>query len=232
MELNLFNGLIKNRKNNDESEQLINELENFFEKDKIEENTNKLDRSKSLSEIKLEDENILTSFRDKMYIERNKILNNYATKTLDKGKMIYIYERNSKLDNGYNMCVCEEGQSHNIIEETSNKLPNGAGIGSVLRYINGKYILDMEATNEISKQISEMKQNLLKEQDEFLKSQRIEGHIYEVSEKSNDRVWLFDTNSNDDFAEAIEEIDFPKELLEAITEGDLVIFKNGSYEKY
>lgn len=173
---------------------------------------------------------IITEFRDKMYIQRSKILNDYAKQTVDKGTMYYIYDKNSKLEDGYNLCICEEEKSHIIIEANSNILPNGATIGSVLRKFEGNYILDNEATKDVSEKIEKMKDELLEKQTEFFNSKRIEDHIYEVSEKGNDRVWIFDITNNSD--EALEEIDFPKELLQNAKVGDLFIYKNGEYKQY
>lgn len=173
---------------------------------------------------------IITEFRDKMYIQRRKILNDYAKQTIDKGQMYYIYDKNSKLEDGYNLCICEEEKSHIIIEANSNILPNGATIGSVLRKFEGNYILDNEATKDVSERIEKMKDELLKKQTEFFNRKRIEDHIYEVSEKGNDRVWIFDITNNSD--EALEEIDFPKELLQNAKVGDLFIYKKGEYKQY
>lgn len=173
---------------------------------------------------------IITEFRDKMYIQRRKILNDYAKQTINKGQMYYIYDKNSKLEDGYNLCICEEEKSHIIIEANSNILPNDTKIGSVLRRFEDNYILDNEATKDVSERIEKMKDELLKKQTEFLNSKRVEGHIYEVSEKGNDRVWIFDITNNSD--EALEEIDFPKELLQNAKVGDLFIYKNGEYKQY
>lgn len=173
---------------------------------------------------------IITEFRDKMYIQRRKILNDYAKQTINKGQMYYIYDKNSKLEDGYNLCICEEEKSHIIIEANSNILPNDTKIGSVLRKFEGNYILDNEATKDVSEKIEKMKDELLEKQTEFFNSKRIEDHIYEVSEKGNDRVWIFDITNNSD--EALEEIDFPKELLQNAKVGDLFIYKNGEYKQY
>lgn len=173
---------------------------------------------------------IITEFRDKMYIERSKILNDYAKQTSNKGEMYYIYDKNSKLQDGYNLCICKEEKSHTIIEANSNTLPNGARIGSVLRKSEDNYALDNEATKDISKRIEKMKEDLLEKQTEFLNSKRIEGHIYEISEKGNDRVWIFDITNNSN--EALEEISFSKELLQDAKVGDLFVYENGEYKKY
>lgn len=74
-----------------------------------------------------------------------------------------------------------------------------------------------------------MKDELLEEQTEFLKSKRIEDHIYEMSENNEGRAWLFDITESS--TEAIEEIDFPQELLNDSREGDLFVYKNGEYQK-
>lgn len=51
--------------------------------------------------------------------------------------------------------------------------------------------------------------------------------------KGSDRAWLYDiTNENSHGMEEIEEINFPKELLQDATEGDLFIYENGKYQKY
>ena len=179
----------------------------------------------------MDDENkIISNYRDKMLLERANILNNYASKTIDEGEMFYIYSKNSKLEDFYNLCTCKKEESHTVIEVSRKDLPDGAEIGSVLRKIGDNYILDENASIEIAEQINNMKSKLLEEQAEFLESKRIEGHIYEMSEKSGDRAWLFDITSES--SEGVEEIDFPIELLTDGKEGDLYIYINGKYQKH
>lgn len=234
MNLDLINNITNDIKNNKLVQSFIKELQNYLESS-ISKN--------SYINIEKEDiplinangyENKITAkYRDKMYIERAHILNTYAKQTSDKGKMYYIYDKNSKMPNGYNLCICEEGNSHTIIEKNKNDLPNGVKIGSVLRKSENDFILDEKATKEISQKIYKMKDKLLKEQKKFLESKRIEGHIYEMSENSGDRVWLYDiTNESINGIEGVEEIEFPKELLKDGQEGDLFVYKNGKYQKY
>lgn len=217
MKLDLINGIANNTK---------------FVQDFIKELQDYLERKEDISLINPihKGNKIITEFRDKMYIERSKILNDYAKQTIDKGQMYYIYDKNSKLEYVYNLCICEDEKSHTIIEANSNILPNGAKIGSILRKLKDSYILDNEATKDISEKIEKMKDELLEKQTEFLNSKRIEDHIYEVSENGKDRIWIFDITSNSD--EALEEIDFPKELLQNAKVGDLLIYKNGEYKQY
>ncbi|MBR3132573.1 MAG: DUF3006 domain-containing protein [Clostridia bacterium] len=219
MSLDLINALVNDVKKNRIFSGFIKELRNHLEKEDL-----------KLIGPTYNENKITVKYRDKMLIERGNILNNYAQKSLSDGELYYIYSKNSKMSDGYNLCNCEREKSSDIIEVNSGELPYGATIGSVLRKQGDSYILDQEATNEIAKEINNMKEKLLKEQSEFLEGNRIEGHVYELYENNGDRAWLFDITSGN--SEGIEEIDFPEDLLTNGKEGDLFIYKNGEYQKY
>ena len=121
----------------------------------------------------------------------------------------------------------KEGESHEIIKADINDIPENAGVDSVLRISDGKYILDNQATKYVEEETMNVIEKILKEQADYLAEKRIEGHIYEVTEKGIDRVWLYDNNS--DNGEIIEEIEFPMDLLNKIEEGDTVKYENGKY---
>ena len=226
MNLDLVNKLFNNTNKSKSIQNFIEELQNHLKNNMF----NIKKEEISLLDTSFNGNKITTKYRDKMLLERSSILNNYASKTSKKGEMYYIYGKNSKMENGYNLCICEKEKSRIVIEEATNNLPEGAEIGSVLRKNEDNYILDEEATSIISEEIENMKERILEEQTEFLSSNRIEGHIYELSEKNEDRAWLFDITNNS--SEGIEEIDFPQELLADSKEGDLFIYKDGEYQKY
>ena len=233
MDLDIFNNIGNDVKNNKFVEDFIKELQNNLENNISNNNINTKDDEIPLDNPTHNGNKIITTYRDKMYIERAHILNNYAKQTVEKGQMYYIYDKNFKMQDGYNICVCEEGKSNTIIEAEKKDLPDEAEIGSVLRKNGNKFDLDEEATKEILQEINSMKTQLLEEQTEYLKSKRIEGHIYEMSENSGDRAWLYDiTNESSNEIEGVEEIDFPAELLKDGKEGDLFIYKDGEYQKY
>lgn len=217
MNLDLFNKLTNNNTENNIVQKFIKELGEFLEKS-----------SSVNKESILQNEKITTEYRDKINIEKNKILNTYAKETIDEGTMYYIYSKNSKNEFDYNLCICEEGKSNKVIVVQEKELPKNAGIGSILRLKNEKYVLDSKATNEISNQVQEITNKLLEEQSEKLEEYRIEGHSYEVIDKSSDRVWLIDNNKNNE--KSFEEIDFPEELLNKVNEGTVVKYINGKYE--
>lgn len=219
MKLDLINELADGLKNSNFIQSFINELQEYL-------------KTKVGGEIILDKHNerkMITKYEDKMLLERNRILNNYAKQTNNKGEMYYIYSKNSKNEDRYNLCICEENRSHDVIEVSINELPNGVAIGSILRKNENGYCLDEEATRYIMTALEDMKDKILEEQTQYLNSKRIEGHVYEISEIDNDRAWLFDTTSNSN--EGIEEIDFPIELLQNSDEGDLFVYQNGEYKK-
>lgn len=173
---------------------------------------------------------ITTKYKDKMLLERSSILQDYAQNSKEKGEMYYIYSANG---NKYNLSVCEKGQEHTVITKNSLELPSGSEVGSVLRKQGDVYTLDNDATNDIKTKINNMIKENIQEQSKYLESKRIEGHIYEVGEKYDNRIWLYDTtNIANGGIEGVEEIDFPQELYNNANEGDKFIYSNGAYVKY
>ena len=224
MNLDLVNKVFHDVKNNNFVQGFIKELQNHLENINIEkEDISLLNPIHNGSKI-------ITKYRDKMYVERANILNNYAKQTLEKGQMYYIYSKNSKMKDVYNSCICKEGESNKVFEISKDELPQGSKTGSILRKNGDYFSLDEEATIEIENKIYNMKSKILEKQEEFLKNKRLEGHVYEISEKDIDRVCLFDITNGSN--EEIEEIEFPIELLKDGKEGDLFVFRNGKYQKY
>ncbi len=104
--------------------------------------------------------------------------------------------------------------------------------GSVLRKQDIGFVLDNEGTNYVAREINTMIKEKIKEQREYLNSKRIEGHTYEVGEKYDGRIWLYDRdNVTNGGIDGIEEIEFPKELYQEAKEGDLFTYQNGEYKR-
>lgn len=222
MNLDLENNLIKNNKSESQINSLMSNLKEYIEK-------NLLQLDKKLHQNNFDENKLITKYRDKMNLEKINLINSYADKTKEKGQMYYIYGKNSEQINTFNLSICNEENSHTVIEENISNLPKNVEVGSVLRKEEEKYILDNTATQELTAEISELQEKIMQEQQDFLQSKRIENHTYEVSEKSEDRIWLFDITSNE--TEALEEINIQPELLKDFKEGDILIYKDGKYEK-
>ena len=169
MRLDLVNNIVNDMRNNKLVQSFIKELQNYLESS-ISKNSYMNIEKEDISLVNpIHNGNkIIAKYRDKMYTERTHILNNYAKQTLDKGKMYYIYDKNSKMVDGFNLCICEEEHSHTVIEKSKDCLPEGAKIGSILRYAESGFIIDEEATKAISQEINQMKSKLIEEQTKYL----------------------------------------------------------------
>lgn len=226
MDLSVFKDIKNNLDGKERKEVLtfLKELSNYIEKDDL-----KVDRN-MLEEVQ-EENKLISKFKDEMLLERIDILNNYAKETSEKGSMYFIYDKNSMDENKYNMCLCNENDIYKVIEIDKNNLPEGAKLNSVLRESNGQYILDKESTNDLSIKIKEMVNKLFDEQEKYLQEYRMEGHIYKVDEKEEDRAWLVDITNNNNMqrSETIEEINIPEDVLNHIKEGSKIKFEDEKY---
>ena len=117
MNLDLVNNLVNDVKNNKFVQNFIKELRNYLE-NSISENSYVNSKREDIPLVNTTHNvnKIITKYRDQMLIERANILEKYAKQTLNKGEMYYIYSKNSKMTNGYNLCICEEGKSPTVVK--------------------------------------------------------------------------------------------------------------------
>ena len=236
MNLDLINNLFNNLKENEFVQNFMKELSEHLENN-IGNNSNTASsvgewNNLLSNDLTIDNQKVISKYRDEMLTERNNILQKYAENIKETGEMYYIYNISENKKNSYNLSNCTVEKSNEVITKQIEELPEGVRLGSVLREQNGSFILDVEATKIVGEEINQMIQEKLKQQDEYLDSKRIEGHVYEVGEKYSGRIWLYDLNNNPNSGEeGIEEIEFPKDLYQTAKEGDLFIYKNGEYQK-
>lgn len=226
MNLEIVNDVVKAVKGADDTFDFICELKNYVEKikdNKQKDENLKVEKQKKIEKEKEKQSNLVyvplekiksktnsneiedmlldssktqgkitTKYRDEMLKERRKILEIYAKNTAEKGEMYYIYNRES----GFNLTDCSTGKSSIVLKMSESELPEGATLGSVLRKEGNKFVLDEKATEEVKRAIYSSEIEKLKEQRKFLQSKRIEGHIYQIAEKSDKTSFLFDVTSN------------------------------------
>ena len=206
MKLDFINDLVNNLKDSNVVENFMNELSEYLEKN----SGNQIDLMSD--NLHINGSRVISKYRDIILTERNNILQEYAKNTS-------------------NLCSCEEGRSHEVITKNINELPNGADVGCVLRENNGEFSVDVDGTKNVNNQINEMINDKLQEQSQYLKSKRIDGHVYEVGEKYEGIVELYDLADSDNGMEAVEEIEFSDSLYNSVNEGDRLVYKNGEYIK-
>ena len=219
MNLDLFNNLINNTKESGFIQNFIKELGEFMENNLFNNERNQ----ESLVQKILDGRTLTTRFRDLINIERQSIINSYSR---EHGEIYYIY--NKEDNNTYGIVSHKNGESNLEICAKESQLPKGAGVDSVLRVENGKFVLDENATKELQEELTEMINKLLEEQANRLESQRVEGHIYSFVEKYGDIVELIDETNYT--GECFEEIDFPSEIANKANQGDMFKYINGEYQ--
>lgn len=228
MNLDLVNDLFNNLKENKFVQNFMKELSNYLEKNLSNNNFSSnswIDLSND--DLTIFDTKITTKFRDEMLVERNNILQNYAKNINDADDIFYIYSINSNNKNSYNLYNC---RTNEIVTKSIDDLPNGSKLGSILSYKSGNFILDNEATEMLGNEITSMIKDKIIEQNEYLVNNRLEGHVYEVGEKSDGRVWLYDLNNTNGESDGFEEVEFSTELYDRISEDDRVVFRDSKYK--
>ena len=222
MNLDFVNNLFNNLKENKLAKDFMNELSDYLENNEW---NNLLSGDLTINNTK-----IISKYKDKMLKERSSILQNYAESTREAGEMYYIYNVSENERNSYN--ISKADKSHKVVTMPVEDLPEGARLGTVLRKQGEEFILDANATRIVGKKINEMIEEQIKEQNQFLSNKRIDGHTYEVEDKDNDRIWLYDLNNiTGGGIEEFEEIEFPKDLYEMTKKGNKFLYKNGMYIK-
>lgn len=222
MNLDFINNLFNNLKENKLAIDFMNELSDYLENN----GWNNL----LADDLTINDTKIISKYKDNMLKERANILQDYAENTKVAGEMYYIYNVSKNEKNSYN--ISKTDKSHKILTLSIDELPKGTQLGSVLRKQGDKFILDANATRIVGKRINEMIEEQIKKQNQFLKDKRIDGHMYEVEEKDNGRIWLYDLNNIEGGGiEEFEEIEFPKDLYQMSKKGDKFLYKDGGYQK-
>ena len=222
MNLDFVNNLFNNLKENKLAKDFMNELSDYLENN----GWNNL----LADDLTINDTKIISKYKDNMLKERANILQDYAENTKEAGEMYYIYNVSENEKNSYN--ISKTDKNHKILTLSIDELPKETQLGSVLRKQGDKFILDANATRIVGKRINEMIEEQIKKQNQFLKDKRIDGHMYEVEEKDNGRIWLYDLNNIEGGGiEEFEEIEFPKDLYQMSKKGDKFLYKDGGYQK-
>lgn len=232
MDLGFVKDALKELKDSNFVQNFEKELSKYVEENITNDSKNVSITENNMNNLEINYKNLISKYRDEILKERFNILQNYAKSTQENGEMYYIYD-NSSEKNAYNLCICDSEKSQEVIVKKTEELPQGATIGSVLRKEGENFSLDLKGTEEVGKEINDMIQEKIEDQNKYLESKRIEGHVYEVGEKNEGKISLYDLNNKAESGmEEIEEISFPTNLYEIAKEGDKFIYKDGEYQKY
>ena len=127
MNLDLVNDLFNNLKENKFVQNFMKELSNYLEKNLSNNNFSIGSNSwidLSNDDLTIFDTKITTKFRDEMLVERNNILQDYATNINDTDDIFYIYSINSNNKNSYNLR--SEEHTSELQHQPQSRMPSSA----------------------------------------------------------------------------------------------------------
>lgn len=225
MSLEFLNNLKENLSKNETLSNVVDGIQDFITEvaDKLNDKNENIDIvSKIISERKtsLTTENSIMKARDET-------LKEYAEKTREEGDLYFIFNQVKGTDD-YRVIQMGE-KTDKTITLKSEELPENTELNQIMRLKDGKYELDLQATEQVKNTIYQKAEEIIDRQDKKLEDYRKDGHIYIVTEDKNNRIFLWDTTDKPDFE--IEEVNFPRKLLDDAKEGSKFIYKNGEYEK-
>lgn len=155
---------------------------------------------------------------------KNEVITQYAQNTLDEGDLYYISYKGN-VDGSYQV-LKYGGENKKKFGVLEIDLPDGAGVNTVMRLKDNKYVIDKKATEAITNEIVKSAYKILEKQSNYLQKCRIEGDLYCITEDVYDRIYLTNLSTNEKF----EEVNFPKELFDEANLGDVIKFEKGTYE--
>lgn len=215
MNLNIFNNIEKLKRKNEEVHELLNELKKEMDN---ENNIGILEEFQSKNKVSI-------GTKNQMERRMDEILLDYSNKTKEDGDLYYIVEYLKEEDNF--VVYKYDGEEDSVLTIKKEEIPNEAIVNTALRIKDGKYTVDEIATNSLKEEITNMANELLKEQNKVLEEYRKEGHLYRVSENINESIFIYDIT--DDPKIEVEEVDFPEELKDKAHEGTVFEYINGEY---
>ena len=232
MNLDLINDVLNSVRENKVVQNFIDELASYLENTMKNNKENKQTVDSQWNDLLAEDltlygTKIINKYRDEMLVERKNIVKENLLNNIENGEKYYVYEKNSRDENVYN---AYNGSTDENISINKNELPEGTELGYVIIKNGENKVIDRDTTNKISSEINKMIKQKISEQNEYLEKNRIEGHTYEVGEKYDGRVWLYDLDNSAIGMEGIEEISIPTNIYENLLEGDKLKFENGEFK--
>lgn len=212
MELN-FNPLIE------KGQSLKNSFMNEFTKELSEYLKNSSSNKNQKDYFRRDDIQMTRETEEKLKETTENIIRNHIS---NDSPLYYVL---GKKGNTYN--ILEYSQSdkpYDYFNIKESELPYGTKEGEVFRKENNHYIIDSNITNEIM----DNKNNLLKEQEESLNNCRVDG-IYTVTGYEDDCETWQTFLTNKDTGITFQEIDMPHEIYHQIAYGSELERKNGQY---
>lgn len=157
---------------------------------------------------------------------RDDVLKKYAKNTVDKGNLYMLQNQNHSEDCIYTILeISNNGKDLTYFSVLENELPKGAHIDAIMRYENGKYVLDNESYKYIKSEVTNKANELIDKQNKELESYKVENEIYYVIDTTSNSVYL--TRRGD--KKVFEEPNISKEIIQSVSNGHILRCVDGEY---
>ena len=182
--------------------------------------------------------NVTTGNENAIRWKFDDVILEYAKQNFSNDSMYFVQDSkktfwsNNKKQFDNNVYSVLKVQNNKIEEMEIRKkdMPKDIGVNDVYTIKEDKFVIDNLATEELQKEIKNMAEEIINEQNSKLDSYRKEGHLYMVSEELGNNRFLWNLTDTPEYE--FEEVDIPKDLLDKATEGSVLKYMNGTYEYY
>lgn len=230
MDFNLGKDLINNLKENKIVQNFMKELSNYLE------DNAKNDKQEPIIEKILSDKKATTGNENAIRWKEDETIIKYA-QSRNINEPIYFVKDNKKIywqnnerhknDEVYRVYKIENGKIEEI-QINKKDMPKNIGVNDVFTIESGKYIINDLATKEIQKELVNMANEILSKQTINLDTHKKEKHLYMVTEKIDNKCFLWDLTEKSKV-----EFEEPElEHTEEISVGYVFQYKDGKYEYY
>ncbi len=217
MDLNSFKNLIGNEK--EFISKFTKELSDFLN------NKNGLENDKLIgTKDILEKYKLNRNYRKEFNHEKNKILDDFASKLNDKNKLYYINSYNS-MSKKYGILEYNQDGKYKSLYISAEQLPSNSKEGLLIKKDAGNWVIDKDESKVFSDKLTKAAENLSKLQENELKGYRREGEIYQVIDNDKICISLLDKETGKVF----QETKFSNELFDILGTDFIVKYENGEY---
>ena len=233
MRLDLLNDVFNNFKERKFVKNFINEMSNYLEN-----NLNFKSEEIPIIEEILSKNNLTTGNKNTIIWKERDIILEYVEKFrndksiyfVKDSKKTYWLDNKKHYDNDVYKVLKIENSKIEEVEISKKDMPKNIGINDVFTIENGSYICDNVATKELKKEIINMTKEIIDRQNINLDKHRKEGHLYLVTEKLNNNLFLWDLIDSPKIE--FEEVNISENLSNSIRAGMVLKYINGKYEYY
>lgn len=154
--------------------------------------------------------------------KRNELLVEYSK---NQEELYYVLSKSDNTNRYSILKITPKGQTSKMLVNGGNLLKD-VKVDSIMRLNNKKFIIDKKLTQNFKEKFTKEANKILSKQNKMLENYRQEGEFYYVVDGNPSRIFLTKFNSSKVF----EEVDFPNELRNEISEGFILKYENGTYK--